>query len=165
MTQSKSRRDVLIGAAALAGSAALPRAASAQSKGRIVVGTWGGDYARLLNKNIEAPILIKDGWEVVQDQAGDAERRSKMLAEARLPRGTSDVQGLSALNMFQMHDAGVVAQIDYGRLKNAGNLLPSMKYPYGVGHIYSGKVGVYNPKMFTPAPTSYKDVFDPKHGN
>ena len=38
-----------------------------------------------------------------------------------------------------------------------------MKYPYGVGHIYSGKVGVYNPKMFTPA--SYKDVFDPKHGN
>ncbi|MBV8575576.1 MAG: hypothetical protein JOZ58_11160 [Acetobacteraceae bacterium] len=71
MTRSKSRRDVLIGAAALAGSAALPRRASAQSKGRIVVGTWGGDYARLLNKNIEQPILIKDGWEVVQDQAGD----------------------------------------------------------------------------------------------
>ena len=102
---------------------------------------------------------------MVQDQAGDPERRSKMIAEQRLPRGTSDVQGLSALNMFQMHDAGTVMPIDYGRLKNAGNLLPSMKYPYGVGHIYSGKVGVYNPKMFTPAPTSYKDVFDPKHGN
>ena len=121
--------------------------ASAQAKGRIVVGTWGGDYARLLNKNIEQPILIKDGWEVVQDQAGDPERRSKMLAEMRLPRGTTDVQGLSALNMFQMHDAGVSMPIDYGKLKNAGNLLPSMKYPYGVGHIYSGKVGVYNPKL------------------
>ncbi len=143
----------------------MPRTASAAGKGRIVVGTWGGDYARLLNKNIEVPILIKDGWEVVQDQAGDPERRSKMLAEQRLPRGTSDVQGLSALNMFQMHDAGVVLQIDYGKLKNAGNLLPSMKYPYGVGHIYSGKVGVYNPKLITTAPTSYKDVFDPKHGN
>ena len=55
--------------------------------------------------------------------------------------------------------------IDYGKLKNAGNLLPAMKYPYGVGHIYSGKVGVYNPKIITTAPVSYKDVFDPKHGN
>ena len=166
MTRSKSRREVLLGAAALAGTAAVPRTASAgQEKGRIVVGTWGGDYARLLHKNIEEPLLIKDGWEVVQDQAGDPERRSKMLAEQRLPRGTSDVQGLSALNMFQMHDAGIVLPIDYGKLKNAANLLPAMKYPYGVGHIYSGTVGVYNPKLMTTAPVSYKDVFDPKHGN
>ena len=106
MTRSKSRREVLLGAAAMAGTAYLPRTASAQAKGRIVVGTWGGDYARLLNKNIEAPILIKEGWEVVQDQAGDPERRTKMFAEKRLPRGTTDIQGLSALNMFQMHEAG-----------------------------------------------------------
>src|SRR6476659_10935257 len=165
MTRSTSRREVLLGAAALAGAASLPRAASAQEKGRIVVGTWGGDYARLLNKNIEVPLLIKAGWEVVQDQAGDPERRSKMLAEKRLPRGTSDVQGLSALNMFQMHDAGVIDAIDYGKLKNAPNLLASMKYPYGVGHIFSGKVGVHNPRLIEPAPKSYKDIFNPKHGN
>src|SRR5580698_11237393 len=124
MTRQKSRREVLLGAAGIAGAAMLPRRAAAQAKGRIVVGTWGGDYAKLLNKNIEVPILIKDGWEVVQDQAGDPERRSKMLAEARLPRGTSDVQGLSALNMAQMHDAGIVLAIDYGKLKSAPNLLP-----------------------------------------
>jgi putative spermidine/putrescine transport system substrate-binding protein len=59
----------------------------------------------------------------------------------------------------------VVDAIDYGKLKNAPNLLPSMKYPYGVGHIYSGKVGVYNPKVLGAAPSSYKDIFDPKHGN
>jgi putative spermidine/putrescine transport system substrate-binding protein len=165
MSRSTSRREVLLGAAALAGAAAIPGSASAQSKGRIVVGTWGGDYARLLTKNVETPILIKDGWEVVQDQAGDPQRRSKMLAEQRLPRGSSDVQGLSALNMFQMHDAGTVLPIDYGKLKNAPNLLGSMKYPYGVGHIYSGKVGVYNPKLLPTAPKSYKEVFDPKHGN
>ena len=160
-----SRRQVLQGAAALAGVAGLPLGAAAQAKGKVVVGTWGGDYARLLNKNIEQPILIKDGWEVIQDQAGDPERRSKMLAERRLPRGTADVQGLSALNMFQMHDAGVVTPIDYGKLKNTANLLASMKYPYGVGHIYSGKVGVYNPKLIEAAPKSYKDIFDPKNGN
>lgn len=96
------RRKFLAGAAAAGASlSALPREARAQSKGRVVVGTWGGDYARLLNKNIEQPILIKDGWEVVQDQAGSPQRRAKMLAERRLPRGTVDVQGLSALEMFR----------------------------------------------------------------
>jgi putative spermidine/putrescine transport system substrate-binding protein len=162
-----SRRQVLGGSAALAASAVAGFAthAAAQSKGRIVVGTWGGDYARLLNKNIEQPILIKEGWEVIQDQAGDPQRRSKMLAERRLPRGTTDVQALTALNMFQMHDAGVIDTIDYARLNNASNLLPSMKYPYGVGHIYSGKVGVFNPKIVSKAPASYKDIFDPKLGN
>src|SRR5258708_14884857 len=127
MHKAKSRREVLLGAAVVAGAGSLPRTVSAQPKGRIVVGTWGGDYARLLNKNIEAPLLIKDGWEVVQDQAGDPERRSKMLAEKRLPRGTSDVQGLSALNMYHMPDAGTVFPSYYGKLKNSGNLLPSMK--------------------------------------
>jgi putative spermidine/putrescine transport system substrate-binding protein len=39
-----------------------------------------------------------------------------------------------------MHDAGVVDAIDYAKLKNAANLLASMKYSYGVGHIYSGKL-------------------------
>ena len=161
-----SRRGLVKGAALLgASSVAMPSIARAQSKGRIVVGTWGGDYARLLNKNIDQPLLISKGWDVVQDQAGDPQRRSKMLAERRLPRGTTDVQGLSAVNMYQMHDAGVVAAIDYGKLTNAKNLLPSMKYPYGVGHIYSGKVVVQNDKVVKDAPKSYKDTFNPSHGN
>lgn len=162
-----SRRQIMAGAAGVAATAAVgaPHVARAQGKGRIVVGTWGGDYARLLTKNIEDPILKPAGWEVVQDQAGDPQRRSKMQAEARLPRGTSDVQGLSGLNMYQMHELGLVAPIDYSKLKNAANLMPTMKYPYGVGHIYSGKVAVFSPKLIPTAPTSYKDVFDPKHGN
>ncbi len=163
---SISRRTLLKGTAAAAASAAvLPGAARAQAKGKIVVGTWGGDYAKLLNKNIEVPFLIKNGWEVVQDQASDAPRRAKMMAEQRLPRGTSDVQGLSAINMFQMYDAGVILELDYSKLKNAPNINPAMKYPYGIGHIYSGKTGVYNPKIFTKAPTSYKDIFNPANGN
>ena len=169
MASSKkvSRRGVLAGAALTTGIGilGLPVGARAQSKGKIVVGTWGGDYARLLNKNIDQPILTKQGWEVIQDQAGDPQRRSKMLAEQRLPRGTADLQALSSINMFQMHDAGTVLPVDYSKLKNAGNILPSMKYTYGIGHIYSGKVAVFNPKLIPAAPKSYKDVFDPKHGN
>ena len=74
------------------GAAAPP----AHASGRVVVGTWGGDYARLLAKNVDDPILKPKGFEVAQDQASDAPRRSKMVAEKRLPRGTIDIQGLSA---------------------------------------------------------------------
>jgi putative spermidine/putrescine transport system substrate-binding protein len=167
-TRSKaSRRQVLKGAAAVTGAAVvgMPATVRAQAKGKIVIGTWGGDYAKLLNKNIEQPLLISKGWEVVQDQAGDPQRRSKMLAEKRLPRGTSDLQGLSAINMYQMFDAGVSDEIDYSKVPKAGNLLPSMKYNFGVGHIYSGKVAVFNEKFMGGKPKSYKEVFDPKHGN
>ena len=160
-----SRRDALkigLGAAALPAFAALP--ARAQG-GRVVVGTWGGDYAKLLAKNIEDPLLKPKGFEVAQDQAGDGPRRTKLVAEKRLPRGTTDIQGLSAANMFEMNEAGVIETLDYSKLPNAKNLIPNMKYPYGIGHIYSGKVVVYNPKLIPQAPTRFKDAFDPKHGN
>jgi len=159
-----SRRGALgLGLGVVAAPAVL-RVARADG-GRVVIGTWGGDYARLLAKNIEDPILKPKGYDVAQDQANDGPRRSKMVAEKRLPSGTTDIQGLSAANMYEMNEAGVCEQIDYSKLSNAKNIIPSMKYPYGVGHIYSGKVVVYNPKVIPDAPKSFKDAFDPKHGN
>ena len=164
MTLKITRRHALAGLGAVALPAIITSETRAQG-GRVVVGTWGGDYARLLAKNIEDPILKPKGFEVAQDQAGDAPRRTKMVAERRLPRGTTDIQGLSAANMFEMNEAGALETIDYSKLPNAKNLMANMKYPYGIGHIYSGKVVVYNPKLITTAPKSFKDSFDPKHGN
>jgi putative spermidine/putrescine transport system substrate-binding protein len=156
-----NRRTVLGSAAALAASG-LP--AHAQDNKRIVVGTWGGDYSRLLAKNIETPLLQPKGWDVIKDEAGDPPRRAKVLAEKSLRRGTSDVQGVSAANMYEMNEQGTIEQLDYSKIPNSKNLIPAMKYPYGVGHIYSGKVGLYNPKLMA-APAGFADILDPKHGN
>jgi putative spermidine/putrescine transport system substrate-binding protein len=169
MTSKLTRRDTLKGMALAAGGAVLPAGIAtptrAQGAGRVVVGTWGGDYAKLLAKNVEEPFLKPKGFEVVQDIGDDKVRRTKTTAEMRLPRGTADIQGFSAAQMFEMSEAGALLPIDYSKLSNAANLMPDMKYPYGIGHIYSGKVVVYNPKLITPAPVSYKDGFDPKYGN
>ena len=116
MTSKLSRRHALgLGLGAVAMPAFLRGTAQAQG-GRVVVGTWGGDYARLLAKNVEDPILKPKGFEVAQDQAADSPRRTKMVAEKRLPRGTSDIQGLSAAQMFEMNEAGVAETIDYSKL-------------------------------------------------
>ncbi|WP_439549227.1 extracellular solute-binding protein [Falsiroseomonas sp.] len=161
---SVTRRQALMGFGAAAMPAFGAGGANAQARGRVVVGTWGGDYARLLTKNIEEPILKPQGWDVVQDQASDAPRRAKMVAERRLPRGTVDIQGFSAANMHEMGDAGVAEEIDYSRLRNAATIIPAMRYKFGVGHIYSGKVVLYNPKLVS-APTGFREAIDPRHGN
>ncbi len=156
------RRAVLGGAAALAAGVALP--AWAEDNKRIVVGTWGGDYSRLLAKNIETPLLAPKGWDVVKAEENAPPRKAKIMAEKTLRRGTTDVQGFSATDMYELGQQGLVETIDYVKLANAKNLMPSMKYPYGIGHIYSGKVLVFNPKLMA-APTSFADTLDPKHGN
>ena len=156
-----NRRTALGGATAFAAGAGLP--AYAQDNKRIVVGTWGGDYSRLLAKNIETPLLAPKGWDVVKDEANAPPRRAKMMAEKTLRRGTSDIQGLSANDMYEVNEQGTAEQLDYSKMPNAANLIPAMKYPYGIGHIYSGKVVLFNPKLM-PAPTGFADTLDPKHG-
>ena len=141
----------------------MPLVACAQSKGKIVVGTWGGDYAWLLHKNIEQPILIPAGWEVVQDLAGDPRAAQQDARRARLPRGTTDMQGLSARSICTRWTRRALPEIDYRSSRTPRNLLPSMKYPYGVGHIYSGKVGL-TIRSYDDAADELNDVFDPKHG-
>jgi len=157
-----SRRNVLAGATALAAPALIGSSlrAAAEDK-RIVVGTWGGDYANLLHKNIEIPFLESKGWQVVQDTESDAPRRAKMVAEKRLPRGTTDVQALSDLNVAEMAAAGVLEKLDYAKLSRAAHVLPVLKSDYAVPHIYSGLVLVYNPKMLKTPPGSLNDLFDP----
>ncbi len=157
-----NRRTALGSAAAFAAGAALP--AFAQDNKRIVVGTWGGDYSRLLAKNIETPLLAPKGWDVIKDEANAPPRRAKMMAEKALRRGTSDIQGLSANDMYEVNEQGTVEQLDYSKMPNAKNLIPAMNYPYGIGHIYSGKVVLFNPKLMK-APEGFADTLDPKHGD
>ncbi len=146
-----NRRTALAGAAALA---AIP--AAAEDK-RVIIGTWGGDYSRLLTKNIDS--LMK-GVEVVHAEENADPRKAKMMAEKVLRRGTTDVQGLSANDMFDVGQQGLTETLDYSKMSNAKNLIPAMKYPYGIGHIYSGKVVLYNPDMMK-APDSHPPKTEP----
>jgi putative spermidine/putrescine transport system substrate-binding protein len=155
MAFTVNRRTALAGAAALA---AFP--AAAQDK-KVIIGTWGGDYSKLLTKNITP--LVK-GVEVVHAEEQADPRKAKMMAEKVLRRGTIDVQGLSANDMYDVNEQGLVEQLDYAKMANAKNLIPAMKYPYGIGHIYSGKVVLYNPDMMKP-PEGFADTLDPKHGD
>lgn len=164
---SIDRRDFMSGVAGLAGASLIASGgpALAQKGGRLVVGTWGGDYAKLLDKHIDKPFMVPAGYEIIQDQSGDPERRAKMLAERRLRRGTADIQALQDSSMYQVFSQGLTHEIDYSRIPNAKNLLPNMRPNFGVYGIYSGLVVLYNPDRLKTAPTSYAEILDPKFGS
>ena len=136
----------------------------AQDNKRIVVGTWGGDYSRLLAKNIETPLLVPKGWDVVKDEANAPPRRAKMMAEKALRRGTSDVQGLSANDMYEVNEQGLAEQLDYSKMPNAGQPDPGDEVSLRHRPHLFGQGRAYNPKLMK-APEGFADTLDPKHGD
>ena len=162
-----TRRKALQAAAALAGAGVLGSFPTrAQAKGKIVLSTWGGDYSNLLTKNISSPILTPQGWQVVNDEAGAPQRKTKTIAEKRLPKGTSDIQAFAATDVPELVQAETLEKIDLSKLKNARNLIKTFSIadsPYFSPHIYSGKVVLYNPKLINPAPTGIADLWNPKN--
>ena len=162
-----SRRAAIKGM--LAGVAIVPaiiRPGFAQANRNIVLATWGGDYAKLLTKHVSGPVLGPRGWTVINDEANVTQRKAKVLAERRLPAGTSDVQALTATDVAEMTAVGTLDKLDLSKIPNSKNIIKTFSIadsPHFSPHIYSGNVVVYNPKLIPDTPTGMDALWDPKN--
>jgi putative spermidine/putrescine transport system substrate-binding protein len=142
------RRTVLGAGALLATPGLLTRRAAAAET--CVVGTWGGDYARLLRDNIDDPILKPSGVNVIQDIGDETPRVAKLTAQRKLPRGTMDIACVGALNGYRITDADLVEPLDEKKVPNLRHVLSYLQ------------VIVYNPATVPDPPQSFADLLDPK---
>ncbi len=131
----------------------------AAAAGQVVVGTWGGDYQNLQQQHIADPLMKPKNIEVVFATGNDTERKVKLMAEKRLPRGSMDIACLTQSGAYEMHKNGTLEEIDFSKIPNAKHIVPQLKTTYSVPHIYTGRVILYNPKMIKTAPTSYADLW------
>ncbi len=154
-----SRRTVLAGTALLAAPAIIRPARAAET---CVVGTWGGDYARLLRENIDTPILKPAGVDVVQDVGDEAPRLAKLQASGKLPRGTQDISCFGAINGYRVNAANLVEDLTEKQVPNLKYVSEELRMPGFVPHIYSAQVLVYNPDNVKEPPQSFGDLLDPK---
>jgi putative spermidine/putrescine transport system substrate-binding protein len=154
-----SRRGVL-GAATLLAAPAIVRTAHAADQ--CVVGTWGGDYARLLRENIDDPILKPAGLEVVQDIGDENPRVSKLYAQKKLPRGSLDIACVGALNGYRVTEGELIEPLDATKVPNLKHVPAELRMPAFVPHIYSAQVLVYNPDTVKQPPKTMSDLLDPK---
>ena len=162
MVQKLTRRqfNTALAASAALGGLGLPRARAAT--GPVIVGTWGGDYQNLLQKYIAEPLLAPKGVEVIYDTANDTVRKTKLMAEKRLPRGSMDIVALTASGAYEMWKNGTLEEIDASQIPNSKYVLPKLKTKYSVPHIYTGRVILYNPAKIKSKPTSYADLWNPE---
>jgi putative spermidine/putrescine transport system substrate-binding protein len=154
-------RRALIGGA-LAMPAIIGRAARAEAN-RVVIGTWGGDYARLLHENVELPLLVPKGLDVVQDANDEPPRIAKMYAQAKLSRGAVDVACMQAVGAYRVNDSGLVETLDPAKLPNLAHVRPELRTGYFAPHIYSLQVLIYNPDKVPAPPQSFSDLLDPQY--
>jgi len=154
-----SRRGVLGGAALLAAPSIIRPARAADT---CVVGTWGGDYARLLRENIDEPILKPAGVDVLQDIGDESPRVAKLYAQSKLPRGTVDIACVGAVNGYRVNDAGLVENLTEKQVPNLKHVAEELRMPGFVPHIYSAQVLVYNPANVPEPPKTFGDLLDPK---
>ena len=149
--------------AILAGAAAVPFAGrSAFAEDQVVIATWGGDYANLLRGNVEQPLLVPKGINIVQDIGDEDPRVAKMYAQRRLPRGTDDVICLQGVRGHEVMQSGLLEQLDDTKVPNLAHVLPNLRNDYYAPHIYSPQVIIYNPDKVKEPPKTFKDLLDPK---
>ena len=155
-----SRRTLLAGTTLLAAPAILSRRSRAAEK--CIVGTWGGDYARLLRENIDDPILKPEGIEVIQDVGDENPRIAKMQIQSKLPHATDDIVCVGAQNGYRVNEAGLVEVLDEQQVPNLKHVHPDLRMKGFVPHIYSAQVLVYNPVTVKDPPQSLADLLEPK---
>ena len=155
-----SRRTMLGAGAVLAAPALWTRRATAAET--CVVGTWGGDYARLLRENIDDPIMKPAGVTVVQDVGDEPPRYAKLVAQKALPHGAQDISCFGAVNGYRANAAGLVVDLDESKVPNMKYIMPELRMPGFIPHIYSAQVILYNPAKVPDPPQSLGELLDPK---
>jgi len=149
----------LVAASAL-GPLALKAKAAGACSGQVVVGTWGGDYQRLLQQNID-PLLTPAGVSVTYDVGSALARQTTMRAEAHGRRSTMDIALLRDNDMFQMYSEGATAKLDDTQLSNLAFVLPQFRRSYSVPHIFSALVLVYDTRRIRTPPDGLAALLDP----
>lgn len=165
------RRQVLVGLGAAAAVAAIgmPSIGRAQAKS-LKVGVYGGYFKDSFDKHIFPDFTKATGIAVesVAEPTGEA-WLVQLDQAARAGAAPADVSMMSQLSMLKGIQANLWAPLDAAKLPNSQKVLPHLlnKYPdgkvAGVGAVSWYITLVSNTKTFPEAPTSWAELWDPKH--
>jgi putative spermidine/putrescine transport system substrate-binding protein len=159
-SRARSRRDVLAASAGLVTCVLGTGPVRGAQPEQVIVSTQGGDYARLLNEIIDAPLMRPGGIDVVQDIGEEPVRAAKLYAGRNLTRGVIDVSSNSAAVDYRLADAGLLEPLNSDNVPNLVHVLPELRAPFIAPQFYSPQVLVYNPAAVPVPPGSFAGLLD-----
>ena len=165
----RSVRNILgvavVGTLALAGCSTGDSggAGASGADGRLVVGSFGGDYDTFLKSFVD-PVFREANpeTEILYSSGDTATLKTKLLAETSSDEGTFDVVQLSDKDMPAMKEAGALMKLDPSRIENWDSIVPSLVDDYCVPHIHSAIGITYNPEKISEELTTWEQFFEPE---
>jgi spermidine/putrescine transport system substrate-binding protein len=161
-----TRRSLLAaGGSALAASALPFRPAQAQDKGKVTIRTWETYH----DDPWLAEFTANTGIEVQVVRAGSVD---EMYATTRSGAVNPDLVFADTSSTPRYLAADLLAPIEPDRVPNAANIDPSLDWKtfnlhgggiYGVPYAWGSLPLMYNAASVSPAPTSWKALWDPAH--
>jgi len=148
------------GALALIGFAS-PRPAAAQGSA-LTVGNYGGDWQKRIERIFENDFAAKHKATLTQDLGSGPSRRTKLLAERALPRGSIDVAWFTDNEAFDVQQSDVLTTLDLSKIPNAKHIAQNMRSPFYMPWVIAAYGILYNPSKISTPPTSYADMWDPR---
>ena len=171
LSTSVSRRGVLAGSAAIAGTLAMPSILRAQDKS-IKIGVYGGYFKDSFDKNIFPEFTKATGIAVesIAEPTGEA-WLVQLEQAAKAGQAPADLSMMSQVAMLKGQATELWAPIDMAKISNASGLIDRFvnKYPdgrvAGVGAVAWYITLVTNTDVYKEAPTSWNALWDPANAD
>jgi putative spermidine/putrescine transport system substrate-binding protein len=101
----------------------------------------------------------------VHDVGTPAARKTRLIAERASRRASMDVVCLGDADTHAMGQLGLLEELTPEKVPNLAKVIPALRLPYTLPHIYSVRAILSNPARIDPAPTRYDQLFDERFRN
>ncbi|PYB69862.1 MULTISPECIES: ABC transporter substrate-binding protein [Rhizobium] len=172
INMSMPRRHVLAGLStlgALAATGGFPYIARAQEK-KLRVGLYGGYFKDTFDASIFPDFTAETGIEIESVAEPTGEVWLVQLEQAgKAGSAPVDVSMMAGVPVIRGTNSGLWAPLDPKKLPNLKNVKPSLVHTNSAGEVVSvGATSWYitlvsNTDVYKEAPTSWKDIWDPKY--
>lgn len=156
------RRSILMGMGSVAALSMLGTRAAFAQGGSLSIGNYGGDWASRIDRIFEIDFRERHGVDMVYDLAGGPARRTKLLSERALPRGSMDVAWFTDQEAFDVQQHDLLVELDMEKLPNAQHIFENLRSPFYLPWVIASYGILYNPELIDAPPTSYADLWDPR---
>ena len=160
---SPSRRSFLLGASSLGlAGLLLPNRPALAQTGSLTIGNYGGDWHNRIQRIFEDDFSARHSVRMSHEFGSGPQRRTKLLSERALPRGSMDVAWFTDQEAFDVQQHDLLVDLDMSKIPNAEHIFPNLRSPFYMPWVIASYGILYNPELIDTPPTSYADLWDPR---
>lgn len=159
----KNNIAIAAGVAALvlvASGCSSPGGSEEAGSGKIVIGSFGGDYDKFLQASVDPEFKkLSPDTELVYSSGDPNALLTKLKAEQNAEVGSYDIVQMTVQDSAPLEEAGIFEKLDTSKIERWDDIMPSIRGEYCIPHIQSPISLIYNTDRVSDAPADWSDFF------